>query len=86
MILPMNHIVNWRLIRQRKQAQIDEDLIPKNSTRVDHDYRIGDRVMVGRKNDFKYETIFKGLYEKFQTWTNRNATIQMGAVTDRLNI
>ena len=46
MILPINHLDNWRLIRQRKQAQIDKDIIRKISTRVDHDYRLGDWVMV----------------------------------------
>ena len=49
MILPINHRANWRLIRQRKQAQIDKDVIPENSTRVDHDYRIGDWVMARKK-------------------------------------
>ena len=27
MILQINHLENWRLIRQRKQAQIDKDVI-----------------------------------------------------------
>ena len=49
MILPNNHIVKWRLLRQRKQAQIDKDVIRENSTRVDHNYRIGDWVMVRGK-------------------------------------
>ena len=49
MILPINHISIWRLIHQRKQAQIDKDVIRENSTRVDYDYRIGDWVMVRRK-------------------------------------
>ena len=42
--------------------------------------------MVRVKNDFKYETSFKGPYEIVQTWTHGTATIQTGAVTDRLNI
>ena len=86
MILPINHLANWRLIRQRKQAQIDKDVIREKSTRVDYDYRIRDWVMVREKIDVKYEIPFKVPYEIFQTWTNRNVTIQMGAVTDRLNI
>ena len=49
MILPINHLANWILICQRKQAQIDNDVIRKNSTRVDHDYRIVDCVMVRGK-------------------------------------
>ena len=49
MIVPINHLTNWISIRQRKQAQIDEDVIRENSTKVYHDYRIGDWVMVGEK-------------------------------------
>ena len=64
-ILPINHIANWRLIRQRKQAKIDKDAICENSTRVDQDYRIGDWVTVRKKNS-KYETLFKGPYEMVQ--------------------
>ena len=42
MILPNTFFENWRLIRKRKQAQIDKDVLCENYTRVDHDYRIGD--------------------------------------------
>ena len=44
MILPINHLANWRLIPYSKQAQIYKDVICENSTRVDHDYRIVDWV------------------------------------------
>ena len=37
-------------------------------------------------NDFKYETPSICPYIIVQTWKNGNVTIQMGAVTDRLNI
>ena len=65
MILPINHTANWRLICQLKQAQKDKEVIHENSTRVNHDYRIGDWFMVRLKN-FEYETPFKGPYEILQ--------------------
>ena len=86
MILPIRYLANWILIRQLKQAQIVKDVINENSPRSNHDYIIGDWLMVRGKKDFKYETTFKGSYEIVQTWKNRSVTIQMGAVTDRLNI
>ena len=46
MILPINYLGNWRLRRQRKQVQIEKDVIRENSTRVNQDYRIGDWVIV----------------------------------------
>ena len=42
MIIPINQIVNWVYIRQRKQAQIEKDLICENSTIINYDYNIGD--------------------------------------------
>ena len=75
MILPINHIENFRYIRQRKQAQIEKYFIRKNSTIIDHNYIVGDRVMIRKYADFQYETSFKGPFEIFQTWTNRSVTL-----------
>ena len=86
MILPINHIANWKYIRQQKQAQIEKGLICENSTRIDDDYNIGDKVMVRMNQYYKYKTLFQGPYEIIQVRTNRTVTIQTGAVTARLNI
>ena len=43
MILPTNHIANWSLIRQRKQAEkIGNEAIHEISTRVYHEYIFGE--------------------------------------------
>ena len=39
-----------------------------------------------KKKPYKYETPFRGPYENFQTWTNGTFTLQMGAVTTRIQI
>ena len=49
MILSINHIANRRLTHQHKQAQIEEDLIRKNSTRTDHNDRVGYQITVRKK-------------------------------------
>ena len=86
MILPINHLANCRFICQRKQAQIEKDVIREISTIINHDYSVGYQVMVRGRDDFKYETSFKVPYDIVQTWKNGTVTIQMGAVTDTLNI
>ena len=63
MILSINNIVNWKYICQQKQAQIEKAVIRENSTRIDHDYNIGDKIMVKRNWAYKYETPFQGPYE-----------------------
>ena len=67
MILPINHVEDWRYISQRKQTQIYNDVIRKKTTRIDHDYRVGDKVMTLTKSEYKYETPYRGPYEIVQT-------------------
>ena len=39
-------MVDYKLIRQKKQAQINKDNICENGNRVDHHYRVGDNIML----------------------------------------
>ena len=53
MILHINHVSDWRYIRQCKQSQIDRDVIRENTTIIDHDYRVGDKVATQTKSLYK---------------------------------
>ena len=86
MILPINHGVDWRYIRQRKKTQIDKDVANENTNKIDHNYRVWDKVMTKMSLANKYETLFRGPYEIVQTWENGTFTLQTGAVTQRINI
>ena len=86
MILPINHVVYWSYIPQRKQTQINKDFNRENNTRIDYDYRVEDKVMIKYRSACKYETPFRGLYEIVQTWKNGTVTLRMVAVTHRINI
>ena len=86
MIPPINHTENWRYIRHRIQTHIKKDIIRENSTIIDYDCNIGDKVLVRRNQAYKYETLFQGPYEIIQMWTNGTVDKRTGAVTARLNI
>ena len=60
MILPINHVPDWRYIRQHKQAQIYNDVIRENANRIDHDYIVGDKVTAKTKLEFKYKFLYRG--------------------------
>ena len=45
-ILPIKHNVDWALIRQQKQTQINKDNIRENNKIVGHDYKVGDKVFL----------------------------------------
>ena len=40
MIIPIKHRVDWELIRQQKQTQINRDNAHENKHRVDYDYKV----------------------------------------------
>ena len=63
MTLPINHAADFRYIHKHKQTQLEKDTIRENTTRIDHNYRVVDQVMIGIKPDLKYKTLFKGMYE-----------------------
>ena len=46
MILPIEHTVDWELIRQKNQTQIKKYNVCKNRHRVDYDYKVGYNVML----------------------------------------
>ena len=85
-ILPINHAADWRYIFQSKQTQINKDVNCENTTKIDRNDRLGDKVMTKNGSVYKYKTPFRGPYEIVQTWTNGTVTLQTGTVTHRINI
>ena len=62
MILLIKFTVDSELIRQQKQSKINKYNIHKNSEILDHDYKVGDKVMLNNRSIFKFETLYKGLF------------------------
>ena len=54
MILPIKHRVDWELISQKNQSQINKYSIRKIKNSVDHDYKVGDNVMLNNHTAYKY--------------------------------
>ena len=51
MIITIKHKVDWELIRQRKQAQINKDNYRESRHIVDHDYKVGDNVILTKHTE-----------------------------------
>ena len=85
MIISINHVSDWRYIRQPKHAKIDKDAIRESTNRISQYYRMGYKVLTLTKSAYKYKILFRGLYEIVHTWTNVTITLRMGAVTMRIN-
>ena len=78
MILPIKHMVYWELILQKKQTQINKDNIHKNRNWFDHDYNVGDKVMLNNHTAYKYETPYKVPLVTMGCFTNGTINWQYG--------
>ena len=86
MIVPIDHIANWRLIYQLKQTLIYKNTNKQNSTRTNQHFKVDDQVLIRDNQANKYKTPYMGPYTTIQTWNNGIITLRMGKKTDKINI
>jgi len=86
MIFNIKHVANWQAIKQRKQQLIHKNNERENSKRAPYEYRVGDKVLLERKDPNKYERPYEGPYEIKQVFNNGTVRLKRGAVTDTVNI
>jgi hypothetical protein len=60
MIFNIQHIANWEFTKQRKQKIINLNNNKENAKRVQHVYQIGDKVLLHRGTENKYESPYQG--------------------------
>jgi len=86
-ILNTKFDANWKAIHDRKQRAIIQNNQRENKVRIPHDYKVGDEVLY--RNDYlaKYsQDPYDGPYRIVRVNTNGTVRLEMGAVTDTVNI
>ena len=86
MILPIKHKVDWGLIHQQNQTQINNDNLRENINLFDHDYKVWYKFMLTNHSAYKYETPYKVPFLITQCWTNITFTLQYGPKNIRYDI
>ena len=86
MIFNIKHTANWDFIKSRKQVIIQKNNARENSTRIPHNYHVGDKVMLHIGTTFKYEQPYSGPHEVQEVFTNGTVRLKVGAVTNQFNI
>ena len=87
MILPLKFKADWAQIQLSKQKRIDESNQRENMKRIDHEYSRGDKVLLKVPGIIpKMELPRKGPYEIVRVYSNGMVDIQIGPVTQRVNI
>ena len=85
-ILNIKHVTNWEKIRQHKQFLINHNNKRKNMCRNNHQYKVGDKIIVKRKKNPKHDLEFTGTF--LITQINDNVTVrsQKVIINDSNNI
>ena len=86
MVIPIDHRVDWELIRQQKQTQINRYNTQENKHIVDYDYKVRDNEILTNHTTYKYETPHKGPFVITQCFTNTTVMLQYGETEMRYNI
>ena len=66
--------------------QINRDNTQKNKYRVSYDSKVGDDIMITKKNKYKYETPYMGTFLIKRCCTNGKVSLQIGVTEIRYNI
>ena len=85
-ILNIKHVDDWEHIRQRKQLRINHNNKREIMRRNNHQYRVGDKILVKRKKISKHELEFMGPFPITQTNDNGTVRFQKGIINDATNI
>ena len=88
MLFDVTFLADWNKVGDYRQRQTDRNTERENTTCVDWDYAVGDKVLVRkegilRKSESKYE---KDPWTVSQVHTNGTIRIQRGTKAERLNI
>jgi hypothetical protein len=80
MIFNIQHIANWEFIKQRKQKTINLNNKKENAKRVQHIYQVGDKVLLHRETENKYESPYHGPFLIMQVNDNGTVGLKVNAV------
>ena len=87
MMMNIPLIANLYSIQQRRQQLIDEKLRRTNARRIQHNYSIGNRVMVVEYDPTKLDAKKRGPFTIVRVFTNGTVRLQIAAhVQETLNI
>ena len=87
MILPISWQANWEQLRARRQEMISHNNARENATRIEHEYKEGDKVLYRKHGTLrKLSAPRRGPYTVTRVYTNGTLRIKRGAISERANI
>ena len=84
--LNIKHVADWEQIRQHKQLLINHNNMRENMRRNNHQYKVGDKILIKRKKNSKHKLEFMGPFPITQINDNGTVRFQKGIINDATNI
>ena len=86
-ILNVRHEANWNIIKQRKQALINRGNARENRTRIPHEYKVGDLVLLKNEWSTKFnQDAYSGPLKITAVRNNGTVRARKGNITDTYNL
>ena len=85
-ILNIKHVAVWEHILQRKQLRIKHNNKRENMRRNNHQYKVGEKILVKRNRNSKHKLEFMGPFPITQINDNGTVRFQKGIINDVTNI
>jgi hypothetical protein len=87
MLFDLSNKANWKNIKERKKAQIEESNKRKNAKRMNHTYQVGDLVSKDRNQlQPKLHRPRDGPYTIDKVYTNGTLKIRKGITSEKISI
>ena len=87
MILPFKVEVDWHMLKQRRQAEINRNNARENKNRVEHEHKPGDKLMLRNEGTLrKLSAPREGPFKVLKVNNNGTLRIQRGAIEETVNI
>ena len=81
------NLADWSQIGKQRQEQVDKSNARENASRIDFDYKIGNRVLMMLEGiNRKAEDKNKGPFTITEVFCNGTVGIQRGTISERINI
>ena len=86
-VLPIQHQADWKYIQSKKRKLIELNNQRENKTRIPHEYKVGDMILVSRNKRSKHgEREKNGPFPIVQVNNNGTVRYDKGKYTDLINI
>ena len=86
-ILPIRYQPDWELIQNNKRKRIELNNMRENKSRIPHEYKVGDMILVSRNKRSKHgEREKNGPYPIVQVNNNGTVRYDKGSYSDIINI